>query len=214
MTFATVPPRKGSGMKRLLALLIAVAAVTTAASAQAQRIHVRGTIVSFDAGVLTVATAAATSKVTLNPNFTVQYVVKSDFSHVAAGSWIGCAAIQLPDGTLRATGITIFPPGLTPGGGSGPWDLGPASVMTNGAVSNIADAQVDRIAAHSITITYPDGQKVVAVPPSTSIVTLAKADPGALTAGAHVNVFATKGPDGALSASNVSVGKDGLVPPN
>jgi hypothetical protein len=201
-------------MKQLFALFVAVAAMTTAASAQAQSVRLRGTIVALDANVLTVATAAASSKVTLNPNFTVQYIVKSDFSHVASGSWIGCAAIQLPDGTLRATEITIFPPGLTPGAGSRPYDLGPSSVMTNGSVGDIAEAQVDRVAAHTVTITYPDGQKTVVVPAATPIVTFAKADPSALTAGAHVVVLATKGPDGALSASNVSVGKDGLVPPN
>jgi hypothetical protein len=200
-------------MKRLLALLIAVAAMTTAASAQAQSARLHGTIVAFDANVLTVAIGATTSKVALNPNFTVQYVVKADFSHVAPGSWIGCAAIQLPDGTLRATAITIFPPGRTPGAGSRPYDQGPTSVMTNGAVSNIAEAQVDRVAAHTITITYPDGEKAVAVLPTTPIVTFANADAGALTPGAHVVVFAAKGPDGALSASNVNVGKDGLVPP-
>lgn len=39
------------------------------------------------------------------------------------------------------------------------------------------------------------------------------ADPSAIVKGARVNIIATKNPDGTLTTTGVSVGKDGLIPP-
>jgi hypothetical protein len=76
----------------------------------------------------------ATTKVTLAPNYRVQYVVKSSLTAIAAGSYVGSAAVPQHDGTLRALEVHIFPPGFTPGAGSRPYDLTPASTMTSGNV--------------------------------------------------------------------------------
>jgi len=201
-------------MKYLLTTLAIVLGWTGVAGAQSSaQVHVRGTVAAYASNVLTVAEPTGPQKIALAPNFKVAYVVKSDFAKVAPGSWIGCTAVPEPDGSLRAVEIHIFPPGLTPGAGSRPYDLGPTSSMTNGSVGDIDSAQVGTVGAHSLTITYPEGKKTVVVTPATAIVTYAPADPAALVPGAHVILFATRAPDGSLSASSVNVGKDGLVPP-
>lgn len=202
-------------MKRLIIALAFGLALTAGALAQTpqQQVRIRGTIAAYAAGTLTVATPVGPRKIALAPDVHVQYVVASDFAHVAPGSWIGTAATQLPDGTLRALEIHVFPPGATPGAGFHPYDLGPSSTMTNGAVDDIGSAQVDNVAAHTLTISYPDGKKTVIVPPATPVVTFATADASALVPGAHVVLFALRADDGSLSSTNVSVGKNGLVPP-
>lgn len=200
-------------MKYFFALTALVVALTVTASAQTQSVHIRGTISAYDAGTLTVAVPTGPRKIVLAPNVRVSYVIKSDLSHIVAGSFIGCAATLLPDGTLSATGITVFPPGVTGRAFSGPYDLGPASTMTNGSVDTIGAAEVNAVGAHSVTIVYPDGRKTIVIPPGTPIVTFVGADASALTPGAHVVLSATRADDGTLSAASVQVGKDGLVPP-
>jgi hypothetical protein len=194
-------------------ILALVVMATAAAPAQSEPVRVRGTIAAVGGDVLTVTTPAGSTKIDLLPKYSVRYIVKTDFAHIAAGSWIGCAARTLPDGTLQAIEIHIFPPGLTPGAGSRPYDLGPSSSMTNGSAGDIDSAQVGSVGAHSLTISYPGGQKTIVVPPTAAVVTYAPADPSALVAGAHVILFADRGSAGEFTASSVSVGKDGLVPP-
>ena len=201
-------------MNRWFVSIVLALATTTAALAQTgDSVRVRGTVVAFEGGVLSVTTSSGTEKISTPATLRVQSIVKTDLSHLTPGSWVGCAATPLPDGTLRAIEIHIFPPGATPGAGSRPYDLGPSSVMTNGSVDTIAAAVVEGAAAHSIVIKYPDGEKTVVIPPTTPIVTYAKGDASLLVPGAHVVLTAARGTDGALSAASVNVGKDGLVPP-
>jgi hypothetical protein len=143
----------------------------------------------------------------------VQYVVKATLADIKTGSFVGSAAALQPDGSLRAIEVHIFPPGLTPGQGSRPYDLGPTSSMTNGTVTTIADTKVDTVSGTKLMVNYEGGSKEIVVVPSTVIVTFAPATPAALTPGSHVNIYATKSADGSLTAAGVSIGKDGLVPP-
>ena len=64
-----------------------------------------------------------------------------------------------------------------------------------------------------MTLKYKDGEKAVVVPAGAPIVTLEPGERAMLMPGAHVIVSATPRPDGALTASRVTVGKNGLVPP-
>jgi hypothetical protein len=203
-------------MKKFVLAGLMVAAFTTAALAQnAPSTHVRGVVESLDGNVLTVAAplGPATTKVTLAPNYRVQYVVKSSLSAIAPGSFVGSAAVPQADGTLRALEVHIFPPGVTPGAGSRPYDLGPTSTMTNGNVDTIGKTKVDKVDARTLSISYEGGQKTIVVPAETPIVTYEPAEPSAIVKGARVNIIATRNADGSLSAASVSVGKDGLVPP-
>jgi opacity protein-like surface antigen len=202
-------------MKKFLLAAALTAALTTTASAQDARVHVRGKVVSLTGNVLTVGAAIGdvTTKVTLAPNYTVQYVVPMKLTDIKPGSWVGTAAVTQVDGSLRALEVHIFPPGVKGGAGSHPYDLLPASTMTNGNVDAIAATKVDNVNGSKITISYDGGSKEVTIAPGTPVVGFEPATPDALTPGARVNILATKNADGSLSAAGVSVGKDGLVPP-
>ena len=202
-------------LKNILLAGALTAALCAPAFAQESRVHVRGKIVSLAANVLTVAAPVGDSvtKVTLAPDYNVQFVVKATLADIKSGSFVGSAAATQPDGSLRAIEVHIFPPGLTPGQGSRPYDLGPTSTMTNGTVTTIADTKVDTVNGTKLMVNYQGGSKEILVVPSTAIVTYAPATPAALVPGGHVNILATKNADGTLSAAGVSIGKDGLVPP-
>jgi hypothetical protein len=202
-------------LKNILLAGALAATLLAPAVAQDARVHVRGKIVSLAGNVLTVAAPVgdSVSKVTLAPDYKVQYVVKATLADIKSGSFVGSAATTQPDGSMRAIEVHIFPPGLTPGQGSRPYDLGPASTMTNGTVTTIADTKVDTVNGTKLLVNYEGGSKEILVVPSTVIVTYAPATAAALAPGGHVNILATKNADGSLSAAGVSVGKDGLVPP-
>jgi hypothetical protein len=203
-------------MNKFVLAGVMMAALTAGALAQsAPSVHVRGVVVSLDGNVLTVGApiGPATTKVSLAPNYAVQYIVKSSLTAIAPGSFVGSAAVPQADGTLRALEIHIFPPGRTPGAGSRPYDLTPTSTMTNGNVDTIGKTKVDKVDARTLTLSYEGGQKTIVVPPDTPIVTYEAADAAALVKGARVNINATKNPDGTLTAASISVGKDGLIPP-
>jgi hypothetical protein len=143
----------------------------------------------------------------------VRYIVASSLSTIKAGSFIATAAIPQRDGTLRAIGVTVFPPGVTTRSFTGPFDLTPTSTMTNGTVETIGSTKVDNVASGVITVTYDGGEQHVVVTPDTPVVTIADADRSALVPGARVTITATKDADGTLHTASVGVGKDGLVPP-
>ena len=95
------------------------------------------------------------------------------------------------------------------GEGHYPWDLQPGSMMTNATVADIVTVDQTR----KMTLRYKDGEQVVVVPPAAPVVTFEPGDRTMVKPGAHVIIGASRQPDGTLSASAISIGKDGLVPP-
>ena len=63
-----------------------------------------------------------------------------------------------------------------------------------------------------VTVSYHGHQKKIAIPAGTPVVTLAAATDD-LKPGTTVFVPAEKGADGKLTAGNIIVGKNGVVPP-
>ena len=91
--------------------------------------------------------------------------------------------------------------------------------MTNGSAahSRMTNGTVRRAAGSELTLEFKDGagkgtQKLT-LPAGIPFVTFAPGKMAQLTTGAHVIVFGHKGPNGALAADRVLVGKNGLVPP-
>ena len=206
-------------MKKFLLAGLLVLGISAAAYAQGApptpTVRIRGVVVSLDGNVLTVGEPIGNvmTKIKLAPNYRVQYIVKSSLAAITPGSFVGAAALQGPNGTLRAIEVHYFAPGFKGRAFSAPMDLGPTSSMTNGTVENIATTKVDNVDAQALTIKIDNGDKTIVVTPDTPIVTYAAADASALVKGAHVSVRATKDADGSLSSTGVNVGKDGLVPP-
>ena len=199
----------------LLATLALTVAFGATAFAQApESVRIRGTITSFDGGVLTIAGAASAYKVMLPDNVRLQWIVKSDLSKIGPNTYVGTVAVPQPDGTMRAVEVQIFPEALRGvGEGSRPWDSVPNSSMTNATVETIEPTTVDKVDGRTMSIKYKDVEKKVFVPVNVPIITYLPADKAALTTGAHVIVNATKGSDGMLSTTSVQIGKDGLTPP-
>ena len=181
------------------------------ATAQTSTERIRGDVLRLDANILQVKTRAGEAlTVKLADNFAVSAIVKRDLAAVVPGAFVGTATMPNADGTLRALEVLVFPEAAR-GSGEGhyPWDLQPGSMMTNATVSDVV--AVD--AARRMTLRYKDGEKVVVVPPDAPIVSFEPGDRAMLVPGAHVILGAARQPDGTLTASRVSVGKNGLVPP-
>jgi len=182
------------------------------AGAADQTIHLRGTITAVDHDTISLSTATGPATVMLAPTTRVAYVVKSDLSAIKPGMAVGSAAVTGPDGTLRAREVHIFPAGSTPNLGVTPWDAEPGSSMSNATVTTIADAKVDSVGGHILTLTLPSGDLHVFVGPSTPVTTSMPADSSALVVGAHVIVFVVKHDDGSQTIRAVNVGQNGLTP--
>ncbi len=199
-------------MLQFLYLAAALLIGATGALAQnAQPARVRGTIESLDGLQLTVKTRqGATVQIKLNENYTVQAVTRADLSELQPGSFIGATTIgTMPDGTLKAAEIHIFPPGRRPGEGHYGWDLTPDSLMTNGDVAVVSAPTAGRV----IQIKYKDGEKRVTVLPETPVVHFEPGDRSLLKPGVAVFIGTQRQPDGTVTAGNVTAGKDGVVPP-
>lgn len=173
--------------------------------------RLRATVVSVDGAALELRDAAGHDvAVSLSPSTTVAALVPAKLADVTPGSFIGAAANTLPDGTLVAREIHIFPEAMRGSGeGHRAFDLGPGSTMTNGTVGN----EVKGAAGDTLTVAYKGGEKTITVPKDAPIVMFAPGDRAMLVPGAHVIVQTRTAEGGGLAADRVTVGKDGLVPP-
>lgn len=193
----------------VLALLVPFAAT---AWAQASTQRIRGDVVAIEGQKLQVRSRSGEMvAIDLADRYTVTSVVRIAPDAITPGSFVGTAALPQPDGTERALEVLVFPEsGRGSGEGHYAWDLQPGSMMTNATVAKVVDIDNN---ARRMTLKYKDGENVVTVPPNIPIVTFEPGSREMLRPGAHVMFSATVRPDGSLTATRVSVGKDGLVPP-
>ena len=196
-----------------LALLAGLVVAAPAIRAQTPPVRVRATIETVDGNTLKLkARDGHELSVALAPDAKVVGVTKAELGDIKTGSFIGCAAVPQPDGTLKALEVTVFPPEMKgTGEGSYGWDLTPTSTMTNGTVGNLVVSS-----GRVMTVTYKgngEGEKKIFVPEDVPIVSLELAGKSLLVAGAHVLVVPMPGPDGTLTANRINVGEHGTVPP-
>jgi hypothetical protein len=186
-----------------------------------------------DGDTLTVSTLNGTASFQLPAATPVLQVIAADRSQISEHSFLGIGSRAEPDGSLRAVEVTVFPEALRgtgegnyawnrpdiPGGGQMTNGTAGKLRMTNGTVSasRMTNGTVTRQGTGSITLSYRDsgstGTQSITIPPDVPIVRLAPGQPKDLTTGAHVIVFATKDPSGAMDVARVLVGKGGVVPP-
>jgi hypothetical protein len=181
------------------------------AQAQSPRsARIRGTIDSVAAGSLSLTSRSGQKlTVALASDTVIVAIVPIKIEDIKPGSFVGSAAMPQADGTQRALEVHVFPESARgTGEGHRPFDLQPESTMTNGTVGTVSGS-----AGRTLTVTYQGGQKTIVVPPDTPVVTYEPGSPALLAPGAHVIVMGTEASDGKISATRISVGKDGLVPP-
>jgi hypothetical protein len=199
--------------KMLAIVLGAVAAFDTTglAASAADNVRVRGTVDAFEGSTLTVKTReGATEAIVLAAGWKISGIAPASASDIKVGDFLGVASAPTADGSSGALEVVIFPAALRGAGeGDRPWDLQPGSSMTNGTVGD----EVTGVDGPTITLTYQGGERKVAIPASTPIVTIASAEPADLVPGAGVFVTAERGADGKLTAGRVVVGNHGVAPP-
>ncbi len=193
-----------------LGLLLGTTALTAIAQT-APPTRIRGTIAGLEGNTLTVNSRNGEKvEVTLNDPLSVATVKKLELSTIEPNSYVGIATRGGADGKLVALEVLVFPEAMR-GAGEGHygWDLEPGSTMTNGTVKGAVTATSGR----ELSVAYKDGSQTITVPPTAPVVTFAPADRADLKAGAPVFLGATKNAEGKLSASRITVGKDGVAPP-
>ena len=204
-------------LPRLLAIcaasaLIAINALSPAfAAGPADKVRVRGTVVSLNGDQLKVNSREGKPvTVTLQPGWKVSAVAKASIGDIKPGDFVGIASMPKSEGGDGALEVLILPPQLKGmGEGSYGWDLKPNSTMTN---ATVADA-VKSVSGSTVTVNYHGQEKKISIPAGTPVVTLAPATPEDVKPGAVVFVSTDKGADGSLSAAQLIVGKNGVVPP-
>lgn len=172
--------------------------------------RLRGTIDDVHGNTLSMTTRGGEHlSMALADKLGVTWITAVPVEAIKPGSYIGATAVPEPDGSLKALEVHVFPePMRGVGEGHRPWDLAPGSTMTNATVGD-----VKLVEGRVLRLTYPGGEKTINIPPTTPVVTFEQATPAALTKGAHIMVTATEGASGALTATRINVGKDGLTPP-
>jgi|HubBroStandDraft_1064217.scaffolds.fasta_scaffold149961_2 hypothetical protein len=201
-------------LKRRHLSLLAIAAIASAATpswAQAPRpVRIRATIDSVDEASINLTSRAGQKQtLAIASDTVVVAIVPMKLEDIKPGSFIGSAAMPQPDGTQRALEVHVFPESMRgTGEGHRPFDLQPQSTMTNGTVGTVTVGT-----GRTLTVAYQGGEKTIVVPPDTPVVTYEPGTRALLVPGAHVIVMGTEATDGKLSATRISVGKDGLVPP-
>jgi hypothetical protein len=180
--------------------------------AQAQRVNVRGTIAKLDGQTLTLKTHGGSSvTVMLAPNYTVRALVRKKLSDIKPGDFVGTTSVPGKDGKLHAVEVHFFPANLHLPETQSPWDLVPGATMTNAHVEGVAKAAAGGV----LSINYKGSVAKVIVDKHTQIVgpSPTPASAADLKPGRAVFILATKAADGALSAANVTVEKNGVKPP-
>lgn len=181
------------------------------ASAQQPPARIRGSIEKLDGNMLHIKSREGEQvDVRLADNVNVAAVVKASLADIKPGTFVGVAAMNGPNGTLRALEVLIFPDAMK-GSNEGHygWDLLPESTMTNATVADTAT----KIEGQTLTLKYKDGEKTIVVPDGVPVVTFAPGTRDDLKPGAGVFIGAApKQADGVRQAARVNVGR-GINPP-
>ncbi len=141
-------------------------------------------------------------------------VEAAKLADIGTGSYVGTTAVKQPDGTLKALEVHIFPESSRgTGEGHRPWDLQPGSTMTNANVEKVEQVAVEKAQGQLLSLKYKDGEQKVFVPPGTPIVKNVPGDRSLLKPGTGVHIPAVRGADGTITATRITVGVGGIMPP-
>jgi hypothetical protein len=191
---------------------LAVAVVSSwAAAQQASQQNIRGTIARLDGQNLLVDTADGSVTVAMRSDTPVRTLVKKTLADIHPGDLVGTTSVPGDDGKLHAVEIHLFPAGASIAERQYPSDLTPRSIMTNAHVTGLAKAAQGQL----LDVDYKNGTAEVIVDASTEIVAFAPY-PGSLDdlqPGKAVYINANRSIDGALTATRMTVEKNGVKPP-
>jgi len=193
-----------------LATIAALSLLAPGARAQgATPTRLRGTIVSLEGNVLTVATRdGSRAAVTLAEPTTIVSLRRVALAEITPGTSVGAVAEPGPDGELRAVALTVLPPGARITEQQFAWDTSDTASMNNGPVAAIVETN----AGGDLTLSINGRSVVIRIAADTPMLMPVPAARDDLVAGAVVFIIATRAADGALGANRVTVGKGGVAP--
>jgi hypothetical protein len=202
-------------MQKILMAAMGLGLVVGATAAVAQTnptVRLRGTIENVDGNVLSIKSREGQNvTLKLDDNYSASVVIKASLADIKPNSFIGTAAMPIPDGTLKAIEVHIFPEAMRgTGEGFRDFDLQPKSTMTNATVTGIVESADGRV----LTLTYKGGEKKVVVPANAPIVTYEPGKKEDVKRGIGIIVVAAeKLPDGTFRANRITIGRNGVNPP-
>ncbi len=197
-------------------MLAGLAILITAGSAAAQTpptppARIRGTVASLNGATLSVVTRdGPTVSIALPDGFKPTALKRLSINDIAPNSFVATVAGPADDGTLKSVYVLVFPESARgTGEGHYDWDLGPGTSMTNATVTSVVQATSGR----KLTMVYKGTPIEIVVPPEAPILSSIPASRDDLTPGAAVYLTVTKTAEGAYTANRITVGKDGVNPP-
>lgn len=198
-------------MSRLLLVAMMLIGLTGSVLAQAPQTRIRGSIAGFDGSVLTInGRDGTTVKLTLPADLQPSALKRLSIETIEPNSFIATVAEPAADGSLKAVYVAVFPESQRgTGEGHYDWDLAPGSTMTNATVTSVLKASAGR----KLSLVYKGQPIEITVPPNAPIIQTIPATRADLKPGAKVFIVATTGADGSLTPRRITVGKDGIDPP-
>jgi hypothetical protein len=192
-------------------LMLFAVLVAAPASAQTTPQRIRGNIVSFIGDTLTIATREGPQvSLTLPAGFAPTALKRLALSDIKPNDFIATVAAPDKDGVLQAVYVAIFPEAQRgTGEGHYDWDLAPGTSMTNATVQSALTSRNGRV----LSLVYKGTPIEITVPETVPVIQNTPASRDDLKPGAKVFAVADKAADGSLTLRRVTVGKDGVNPP-
>jgi len=188
--------------------------IAQAEASKGKPVTIRGKISAVEQQTLKVTTPSGEVLVHLPDAVRINGVAPAKLADIKRGTYVGTAAQKQADGSLRALEVHIFPEeGRGTAEGQRPYDLQPGSTMTNANVEKVEQVAVEKVQGQMLTLKYKGGEAQVLVPPETPIVKNVPGDRALLKPGTGVVIPAVRSTDGLITATRISAGVDGVMPP-
>lgn len=188
-------------MKSLLSSLLFFALGALAGAVEAQEpTRVRGTISAFDGNVLSVSSGGGkNTAIQLADKTVIVFTQPIALADIKPGDFLGVTSAKGPGGSLTALEVRRFPKPVNPG--HRPFDGRDDQTMTNATVS----AMVQSASGRELTLAYEGGSQKILVPEKAAISTLVPGQRSHFVPGAPVNLTASSGDGGKLTALRIQV---------
>ncbi|MHA1559140.1 MAG: hypothetical protein ACTSWI_00480 [Alphaproteobacteria bacterium] len=172
---------------------------------------IRGTIDSVDGDILAMTTRDNEQiLVILGEDLVVGFNTELTLADLAPGVQLGVTTLEGPDGVNEPLEVHVM---QDAGNLHGPWDLVDGAMMTNGIVTDAADANGGRQITIHYILTEEEGDWTIVVPPDIPVLEVVNAgDRSLLVPGAIVFVVGVPLDDGGYVTNYIMAEKDGVPP--
>lgn len=197
-----------SGLILALLLLLTSSELNAQNGSAGAQVRIRGKVVSLNGSDLVVATPSGNVKLRIDEKTAIFGDMPIKFSEIASGMYLGTTATKQSDGNFLASEVHVLPEdqrGLSEG--HRPLSSAPESgaTMTNGNVERVEEVTVQNVKGRLMTVKYKGGEVKVFIPPDIPLVRRVPGDRSLIKPGAELTVQGTRGSDGPLTASQITV---------